>query len=65
MTNILNKTTNLFKRLPASLFLWIAVIIFGAANAITKRLTEIGAENLTLFYHSRQRKNGNPNNLAD
>ncbi|BAY82414.1 hypothetical protein NIES267_18940 [Calothrix parasitica NIES-267] len=38
--------TNFFKRLPASLFLWIAVIIFGAANAITKRLTEIGAENL-------------------
>ena len=38
--------TNLFRRLPASLFLWIAVIIFGAANAITKRLTEIGAENL-------------------
>ncbi len=46
MTNILNKAANLFKRLPASLFLWIAVIIFGAANAITKRVTEIGAENL-------------------
>lgn len=45
MTNTSNKTTNLFKRLPASVFLWIAVIIFGAANAITKRLTEIGAEN--------------------
>lgn len=45
MTNTSNKTTNFFKRLPASLFLWIAVIIFGAANAITKRLTEIGAEN--------------------
>ena len=41
-----NNSTNFFKRLPASLFLWIAVIIFGAANAITKRLTEIGAENL-------------------
>lgn len=46
MTKTSNKTTNFFKRLPASLFLWIAVIIFGAANAITKRLTEIGAENL-------------------
>ncbi|MEO1428492.1 MAG: DMT family transporter [Cyanobacteria bacterium J06632_19] len=46
MTNILNKAANLLKRLPASLFLWIAVMIFGAANAITKRLTEIGADNL-------------------
>jgi drug/metabolite transporter (DMT)-like permease len=46
MTNNLNKATNLFKRLPASVFLWMAVIIFGAANAITKRLTELGAENL-------------------
>ncbi|MEM6404663.1 MAG: DMT family transporter [Cyanobacteria bacterium P01_D01_bin.116] len=46
MANNSNKPTNLIKRLPASLFLWIAVIIFGAANAITKRLTEIGAENL-------------------
>ncbi|MEM9922654.1 MAG: DMT family transporter [Cyanobacteria bacterium P01_D01_bin.50] len=45
MTNIFRKATNLFKRLPASAFLWIAVMIFGAANAITKRLTEIGAEN--------------------
>ncbi len=45
MANNSNKPTNLFKRLPASVFLWIAVIIFGAANAITKRLTEIGAEN--------------------
>jgi len=46
MTKTPDQNTNLFKRLPASLFLWIAVIIFGAANAITKRLTEIGAENL-------------------
>ena len=46
MTNTSKKGINLFKRLPASLFLWIAVIIFGASNAITKRLTEIGAENL-------------------
>ena len=46
MTNTSNKAINLFKRLPASAFLWIAVIIFGASNAITKRLTEIGAENL-------------------
>ncbi len=46
MAKISYKTTNLFQRLPASAFLWIAVMIFGAANAITKRLTEIGAENL-------------------
>lgn len=45
MANNSNKPTNFIKRLPASVFLWIAVIIFGAANAITKRLTEIGAEN--------------------
>ena len=46
MSNIFHKAINLFKRLPASIFLWIAVMIFGAANAITKRLTEIGADNL-------------------
>ena len=45
MSNIFRKGINFFKSLPASAFLWMAVIIFGAANAITKRLTEIGAEN--------------------
>ncbi|MEO1374175.1 MAG: DMT family transporter [Cyanobacteria bacterium J06635_10] len=46
MTNIFHKATNLFKGLPASAFLWMAVMIFGAANAITKLLTELGAQNL-------------------
>jgi len=29
------------------------------------RNTNFDGTTLTLFYHSRQRKNGNPNNLAD
>ncbi|MEM7553174.1 MAG: DMT family transporter [Cyanobacteria bacterium P01_A01_bin.84] len=39
MSKIINKSSG-------QLFLWIAVIIFGAANAITRLLTEIGEQNL-------------------
>ena len=31
-------------RVPGAFYLWIAVIIFGLANSITRRLTQIGAQ---------------------
>jgi drug/metabolite transporter (DMT)-like permease len=30
-------------RMPGQLYLWIAILIFGAANSVTRKLTEIGA----------------------
>jgi drug/metabolite transporter (DMT)-like permease len=33
-------------KIPKTMFLWLAVAIFGASNAVTRRLTAIGAENL-------------------
>jgi drug/metabolite transporter (DMT)-like permease len=32
------------RNLPGSFYLWCAVLIFGAANSVTRKLTEIGAE---------------------
>ncbi|BAZ68636.1 MAG: DMT family transporter [Pelatocladus maniniholoensis HA4357-MV3] len=34
----------LARGIPAQLYLWFAVIIFGAANSVTRKLTEIGAQ---------------------
>lgn len=34
-------------KIPGQIYLWIAVIIFGASNAITRKLTDIGAANFT------------------
>lgn len=32
------------RNIPGKLYLWCAIIIFGAANSVTRRLTEIGAK---------------------
>lgn len=32
-------------QIPGQIYLWLAVLIFGASSAITRKLTEIGAEN--------------------
>jgi drug/metabolite transporter (DMT)-like permease len=32
-------------KIPGQFYLWFAIIIFGAANAVTRKLTEIGAQN--------------------
>ncbi|KOP23700.1 hypothetical protein AMR41_24525 [Hapalosiphon sp. MRB220] len=32
------------RSIPGQVYLWFAVIIFGAANSVTRKLTEIGAE---------------------
>ncbi|MFQ4142749.1 DMT family transporter [Chlorogloeopsis sp. ULAP02] len=37
---------NFFTRLPKQVYLWSAVIIFAIASSITRKLTEIGSQNL-------------------
>jgi drug/metabolite transporter (DMT)-like permease len=32
------------QKLPGQLYLWVAILIFGAANSVTRRLTELGAQ---------------------
>jgi drug/metabolite transporter (DMT)-like permease len=45
----LNKTvgavSNFFSGIPGQVYLWLAVIIFAAANSVTRKLTEIGSQN--------------------
>ena len=36
--------SNFFSSLPGQVYLWIAVIIFAAANSVTRKLTEIGSQ---------------------
>jgi drug/metabolite transporter (DMT)-like permease len=35
------------RKIPGQFYLWFAIIIFGAANAVTRKLTEIGAQHFT------------------
>lgn len=44
MNQILTTISNLFQKIPGQIYLLSSVIIFGAANAITKQLTEIGSQ---------------------
>ncbi|NMG08183.1 DMT family transporter [Brasilonema sp. UFV-L1] len=37
----------LIPRIPGQTYLWLAVLIFGASSAVTRKLTEIGAQNFT------------------
>ncbi|MBD2773617.1 DMT family transporter [Iningainema tapete] len=43
---VITPTSNLNRKIPGKTYLWLAILIFGAANAITRKLTEIGAQNL-------------------
>jgi drug/metabolite transporter (DMT)-like permease len=45
MQRLADKTSNLLKGIPGYIYLWLAIIIFGASNSITRRLTEIGSQN--------------------
>ncbi len=36
--------SNVFSRIPVQIYLWLAVIIFAAANSVTRKLTEIGSQ---------------------
>lgn len=33
------------KKIPGQIYLWLAILIFGASSAVTRKLTEIGAQN--------------------
>ncbi|MGB3512887.1 MAG: DMT family transporter [Microcoleaceae cyanobacterium] len=44
MNQIITSISNLWQKTPGQVYLLLSVIIFGAANSITKQLTEIGAE---------------------
>jgi drug/metabolite transporter (DMT)-like permease len=45
MQKLAAKTSNFLKGIPGYIYLWLAIIIFGASNSITRRLTEIGSQN--------------------
>jgi hypothetical protein len=36
--------TKLTSRIPGYIYLWLAIPIFGSASALTRKITEIGAE---------------------
>ena len=46
MNRIIAQASNFIAGFPGKIYLWIAVLIFGAANAITRQLTELGNQNL-------------------
>jgi drug/metabolite transporter (DMT)-like permease len=42
-----NQLSNRFKwMIPGQIYLWLAVLIFGAANSVTRKLTNLGAQHL-------------------
>lgn len=46
MNRLISQVSNFISGTPGKIYLWVAVLIFGAANAITRQLTELGAQNL-------------------
>ncbi|HLO89237.1 MAG TPA: DMT family transporter [Nostocaceae cyanobacterium] len=42
----LKKPQNLIEKIPGQVYLWLAILIFGASSAVTRKLTEIGAQHL-------------------
>lgn len=46
MVRLTAKTSYLINRIPGQTYLLLAIIIFAAANSITRKVTEIGAQNL-------------------
>ncbi|MBD2201079.1 DMT family transporter [Calothrix sp. FACHB-1219] len=45
MTRV-KKLYRLTHKIPGTMYLWLAILIFGFSSAITRKLTEIGAQNL-------------------
>lgn len=41
-----NKWQNLIDKIPGQVYLWSATVIFGVSSAVTRKITDIGAENL-------------------
>ncbi|MDZ7958401.1 MAG: DMT family transporter [Aulosira sp. DedQUE10] len=42
----IKRRNRLHQRIPGQIYLWLAILIFGASSAITRKLTEIGAYHL-------------------
>jgi drug/metabolite transporter (DMT)-like permease len=45
MPSLARQLTKFSNRIPGQIYLWLAVPIFGASSAVTRKITEIGAEN--------------------
>ncbi|WP_250123692.1 DMT family transporter [Chroococcidiopsis sp. CCMEE 29] len=45
MNKIVAFVSHLPNKIPAKVYLWLAVIIFATANSVTRKLTEIGSQN--------------------
>lgn len=43
----LRKLNRLIYKIPGHIYLWLAVLIFGASGAVTRKVTEIGANHFT------------------
>lgn len=41
----IGKLTQFSRQIPGQTYLWLAVLIFGASSAVTRKITEIGAQN--------------------
>lgn len=39
-----NKKDHLIPKIPGQIYLWLAILIFGASSAVTRKLTQIGAQ---------------------
>lgn len=46
MIGIITKASTLMGRSRGKISLWLAILIFGAANAVTRQITELGEQNL-------------------
>ncbi|PPT09279.1 Permease of the drug/metabolite transporter (DMT) superfamily [Geitlerinema sp. FC II] len=46
MDNLFGRVSDVIRRVPGRAYLLLAVLIFAAANSVTRRLTELGAQNL-------------------
>lgn len=46
MKETVEPASNVISKIPGPIYLWIAVIIFAAANSITRKLTQIGSQHL-------------------
>jgi drug/metabolite transporter (DMT)-like permease len=44
MPSFPQQLTNLTSRIPGHVYLWLAIPIFGSASAVTRKITEIGAQ---------------------
>ncbi|MBW4510661.1 MAG: DMT family transporter [Scytonematopsis contorta HA4267-MV1] len=41
----MNRLHQVSRKIPGQVYLWLAILIFGASNSVTRKLTEIGANN--------------------